>query len=59
VGTVFSYDLTLEELEILPSGQVRSTRAYAVGFRDIKESTRDKGKSLFDGLKPKITITKP
>ena len=56
---MFSYDLTLEELEILPSGQVRSTRAYAVGFRDIKESTRDKGKSLFDGLKPKITITKP
>jgi len=58
-GTVFSYDLTLEELEILPSKQVRSTRTYAVGFHDIKQSSSDKGKSLLDALKPTITIKKP
>lgn len=58
-GSVFSYDLTLEELEVLPSQQVRSKRAYAVGFTEIKPTTKDKAKGFLDALKPKVTIGKP
>jgi len=32
LGTVFSPDLVVEQLEVLPSGQVRSVREYAVNF---------------------------
>lgn len=38
IGTVFSPDLVIEQLEILPSQQVRSTREYAVGFTGLSSS---------------------
>lgn len=55
-GNVFSFDLTLEELEVLPSRQVRSIRAYAVGFHDIRQNTRDRTRSILDRLRPTIKI---
>lgn len=39
IGPVFTYDLTLEQLEILPSNQVRSIRQYTVGFKDLTATT--------------------
>lgn len=35
VGTSYAFDFTVEQLEILPSQQIRSVREYAVGFRDL------------------------
>jgi uncharacterized RDD family membrane protein YckC len=39
-GTVNSYDLELQEVELMPSGQTRVTRTDAVAFHDLKESVR-------------------
>ena len=36
LGTSYSLDFTLNQLEILPSNQIRVTREYAVSFRDLK-----------------------
>ena len=35
VGTRYTFDFTVERLEILPSRQIMSRREYAVGFRDL------------------------
>lgn len=35
VGTKYTSDLTFQQLEILPSKQVRSLREYAISFRDF------------------------
>ncbi len=40
-GTVWSYDLTIDQLEILPSLQVRTAREYAVTFKDLKGGATD------------------
>lgn len=65
-GTVFTHNLTLEQLEILPSRQVRSVREYAVQLTGLSPNVSDavKGasnaagnaaaKKLLDDLKKKI-----
>jgi len=35
IGTGYSYDLVIDQLEPLPSGQIRSLRSYSVGFHDL------------------------
>lgn len=35
IGTVFSPSLVVEQLEVLPSKQVRSVREYSLGFSDV------------------------
>lgn len=66
IGTVFTYDLTLEQLEVLPGNQVRSLRQYAVGFKDLTAATgdavqatrdaaaQDVGKKVLDELRKKL-----
>jgi hypothetical protein len=39
LGTVYSYDLTLAQLDVLPSQQVRVGREYPVGFKQLAIST--------------------
>jgi hypothetical protein len=51
MGSVFNYDLTLEEIEVLPSQQVRSAQTFAVGFHDFKRTT---GESVLDAMKKAI-----
>ena len=43
VGTRYAFDFTVEQLEILPSQQVRSVREYAVGFRDLNTGSWGSG----------------
>lgn len=38
IGTVYSPDLVIEQLEVLPSQQVRSVREYAIGFTGLGSS---------------------
>lgn len=50
IGTSFTYDLALEQLELLPSRQVRSVRQYAVGFHDLTEgASRASGPAAANG----------
>lgn len=35
MGTVYTHDHTVVQLEVLPSNQVREVREFAVGFRDL------------------------
>lgn len=64
IGTVFSPDLVIEQLEILPSQQIRSVRDYSVSFANITaasnavsgvgdaaQSINDAGRQLSEGLK--------
>ena len=58
IGTVFSPDVVIEQLEILPSQQVRSMREYSVSFTGLTagmvSTAADPGealKQLGDGLK--------
>jgi len=61
VGTIFSPDLVLEQLEILPSQQIRSVRDYNVSFTSIgpgtgalagdAQSINDAARQLSEGLK--------
>ena len=61
VGTIFSPDLVLEQLEILPSQQIRSVRDYHVSFTGIgpgagaltgdAQSINDAARQLAEGLK--------
>lgn len=52
LGTVFNYDLTLEELEVLPSKQVRTARSYAVGFHDFKGGATAEPKGVTSSVLP-------
>lgn len=62
LGTSFSHDLTLSQLEVLPSRQIRVGRDYAVSFRDVgtnvSDQTRAAGNAaaskLLDALKKKV-----
>lgn len=56
LGSVYNFDLTLEELEVLPSTQVRSLHSYAVGFHDFKKTT---GESVLDILKKGLLKKQP
>ncbi len=56
IGTSWTWDLAFEELEILPSRQVRSARQHAVSFPDLAAggSAADPGaaaRGLVDGVK--------
>lgn len=46
VGTRYAFDFSVEQLEILPSQQIRSVREYAVGFRDLSTGSWSAGKTL-------------
>lgn len=35
LGTTYTFDLAVEELEILPRDQIRTQREFTVGFRDL------------------------
>jgi len=66
IGTVFTPDLAVEQLEILPSQQIRSTRQYSLSFADLSagemlgdggnavnavNNINEAGKQLTEGLK--------
>jgi hypothetical protein len=63
IGTIFSPDLVLEQLEVLPSQQIRSVRDYNVSFTGISpgtgadalagdaQSINDAARQLSEGLK--------
>ena len=65
IGTTFTHDLTLTQLEVLPSRQIRVARDYAVSFKDLGLEVADQTKAaanaaanaaasrLFDALKKK------
>jgi hypothetical protein len=38
LGTSFTYSVTIQQLEILPSQQIRTTRDYSMNFRDLTAS---------------------
>lgn len=55
IGTTFTYDLTLVELQPLPGNQVRSVRDYSVSFQALRagsgDAAVDAGRALLDGLR--------
>ena len=55
IGTTFTYDLTLVELQPLPGNQVRSVRDYSVSFQGLTagsgDAAVDAGRALLDGLR--------
>ena len=34
LGTTFSYDVVIDQLELLNGGQIRSLRSYTIGYHD-------------------------
>jgi hypothetical protein len=62
LGTSWTQDLTLVQLEILPSKQVRVGREYAVSFKDLSSGGSDAanaagqqaGKKLFDAVRSRL-----
>lgn len=50
IGTSFTHNLVLHQLEVLPSSQVRSLREFAVGFQDFTVSGAVKARSLIDEI---------
>ncbi len=62
LGTSWTQDLTLVQLEILPSNQVRVGREYAVSFKDLASGATDAGsaaaqqagKKLFDAVRARM-----
>jgi hypothetical protein len=62
IGTGYSYDLVIDQLEPLPSGQIRSLRSYSVGFHDLGLSGSGVGANqaappnkLIEALKKKLS----
>lgn len=60
VGTVFSPEIVVEQLEILPSQQIRSVREYALAFSNLSNGTaageaindlNEAGRKLGEGLR--------
>lgn len=35
IGTTFSYDVVIDQLELLNGGQIRSLRSYTIGYHDL------------------------
>jgi hypothetical protein len=56
-GESFAYDVAFEQLEILPSNQIRSVREYAVNFTDV--STSSAGAAVSGAKKLIDAIRKP
>lgn len=62
IGTGYSYDLVIDQLEPLPSGQIRSLRNYSVGFHDlamtgsgVRANDSDAANKLIESLKKKLS----
>lgn len=52
IGTVFSPDFVVQELEILPSNQIRAVRDYNVSFANVTSGgVGEAGKQLSESLK--------
>jgi hypothetical protein len=43
MGTTFNFDLSIAQLEVLPSQQIRTVREYSVGFSDLGNSSGPAG----------------
>lgn len=48
LGTSYTFDLAVEELEILPRNQLRTAREFAVGFRDLSLKGPNPAQTLLD-----------
>jgi hypothetical protein len=35
IGTSFTYDVAIEQLQVLPSSQIQSVRQYALNFPEV------------------------
>ena len=62
IGTGYSYDLVIDQLEPLPSGQIRTLRNYSVGFHDlamtgsgVHANDSDAANKLIESLKKKLS----
>ena len=53
-GSVYDYDLVLDECERTPSRQLRVVRSYSVSFHDFQISPLGRKKALMDALKSVI-----
>lgn len=54
LGTVYTFDFAVEELEILPRNQIRTAREYTIGFRDLTlsgASPASAAKGVLDALR--------
>lgn len=56
VGTSYTFDLAVEELEVLPRNQLRTIREFAVGYRDVTAGTpaaapADAARRLLDAIR--------
>jgi len=58
IGTSWTQDITLVQLDILPSNQVRVGREYAISFKDLSPGGADAGNAaaqkLFNAVKSKL-----
>ncbi len=45
IGATFSFDMTIAQLEVLPSQQIRPLREYSVGFTDLGNTVVQAGSS--------------
>ncbi|MEP7002359.1 MAG: hypothetical protein ABI969_17855, partial [bacterium] len=54
IGTSFTHGLTLSQLEILPSHQIRVGRDYAVSFRDLSNTGGDQAKAAGNAAAAKL-----
>ena len=64
IGTGFSYDLVIDQLEPLPGGQIRSLRSYSIGFHDlpltgsgVEPNEANATNALIDALRKKVGKT--
>lgn len=56
LGTSYSFDLAVEQLEVLPRNQLRTMREFAVGYRDLTVGTPaaspvDPARRLLDAIR--------
>lgn len=51
LGTIYTFDLAIEQLEILPRNQLRTAREFAVGFRDLTLPGANPARGLLDAVR--------
>lgn len=51
LGTSYTIDFAVEELEILPRSQIRTVREYTLGFRDLTAAAPSAARGLLDALR--------
>jgi hypothetical protein len=59
LGTTFTYDVVIDQLELLNGGQIRSLRSYSIGYHDLPLSgssvtTNAQPNPLVEALKKKL-----